>query len=69
MKIVVNIFNEEGDVVIGQAIESDCRTLVINGIPVIQEGGVHAEMRPLLNDNAQADNVVPLQIEPFEPIN
>ena len=60
MKIVVNIFNEEGDVVIGQAIESYCRTLIINGIPVIQEGGVHAEMRPMLNDNVQADNVVEL---------
>ena len=45
---------------IGQAIESDCRTLIINGIPVIQEGGVHAEMRPMLDDNVQADNVVQL---------
>tara|TARA_R100000234_G_C4992965_1_gene176436 strand:- start:505 stop:708 length:204 start_codon:yes stop_codon:yes gene_type:complete len=60
MKIIVNIFNEEGDVVIGQAIEQDCRTLIINGIPVIQEGGVHAEMRPMLDDNVQADNVVQL---------
>ena len=60
MKIVVNIFNEEGDVVIGQAIESDCRTLIINGIPVIQEGGVNAEMRPMLDENVQADNVVEL---------
>ena len=60
MRIVVNILNEEGDVVIGQAIEPDCRTLIINGIPVIQEGGVHAEMRPMLVDNIQADNVVQL---------
>jgi len=48
-------------VVVGKAIETDCQSLVINGVHVIQGGGVHAEMRQLQQEQ-QTDNVVPLEL-------
>ena len=47
MKIEINLYDETGTVVVGKAIETDCQSLVINGVHVIQGGGVHAEMRQL----------------------
>ena len=47
MKIEINLYDETGTQVVGKAIETDCQSLIINGIHVIQGGGVHAEMRQL----------------------
>ena len=47
MKIEVRIFDETGENVIAKALETDCQELIINGMRVIQGGGVHAEMRKL----------------------
>jgi|TARA_R100001163_G_C4978464_1_gene135560 hypothetical protein len=61
MKIEINLYDETGMVVVGKAIETDCQSLVINGVHVIQGGGVHAEMRQLQQEQ-QTDNVVPLEL-------
>ena len=47
MKIEINLYDETGERVVGKAIETDCQSLIINGVHVIQGGGVHAEMRQL----------------------
>ena len=47
MKIEINLYDETGTQVVGKAIESDCQRLIVNGVHVIQAGGVHAEMRQL----------------------
>ena len=47
MKIEINLYDETGERVVGKAIETDCQSLIINGVHVIQAGGVHAEMRQL----------------------
>jgi hypothetical protein len=47
MKIEVLMYNEEGQVV-GKAIETACNSLIVNGVHVISNGGVNAEMRDLL---------------------
>ena len=47
MKIEINLYDETGIVVVGKAIETDCQSLIVNGVHVIQGGGVHAEMRQL----------------------
>jgi len=47
MKIEINLYDETGTQVVGKAIETDCQSLIINGVHVIQGGGVHAEMRQL----------------------
>jgi hypothetical protein len=47
MKIEVRIFDETGENVIAKALETDCQELIINGMRVIQGGGVHAELRQL----------------------
>ena len=47
MKIEINLYDETGTVIIGKAIETDCQSLIVNGVHVIQGGGVHAEMRQL----------------------
>ena len=50
MKIEINLYDETGERVVGKAIETDCQSLIINGIAIIQAGGVHAEMRQLEAD-------------------
>ncbi len=47
MKIEINLYDDTGERVVGKAIETDCQSLIINGVHVIQGGGVHAEMRQL----------------------
>lgn len=47
MKIEINLYDETGTQVVGKAIETDCQSLIINGMHIIQAGGVHAEMRQL----------------------
>ena len=61
MKIEINLYDETGTQVVGKAIETDCQSLIINGMHIIQAGGVHAEMRQLQQEQ-QADNVVPLEL-------
>ena len=47
MKIEINLYDETGTQVVGKAIETDCQSLIINGVHVIQAGGVHSELRQL----------------------
>jgi len=47
MKIEINLYDETGTQVVGKAIETDCQSLIVNGMHIIQAGGVHAEMRQL----------------------
>jgi|DEB0MinimDraft_10_1074344.scaffolds.fasta_scaffold00246_15 hypothetical protein len=47
MKIEINLYDETGTQVVGKAIETNCDSLIINGMHIIQAGGVHAEMRHL----------------------
>tara|TARA_R100000781_G_scaffold33754_1_gene24484 strand:- start:724 stop:912 length:189 start_codon:yes stop_codon:yes gene_type:complete len=47
MKIEINLYDETGEMIVGKAIETDCHSLIVNGVHVIQSGGVHAEMRQL----------------------
>ena len=61
MKIEVRIFDETGEYVVAKALEPNCQELIVNGMRVIQGGGVHAEMRQLQQEE-QADNVVPLEL-------
>tara|TARA_R110002153_G_scaffold26734_1_gene83443 strand:+ start:586 stop:774 length:189 start_codon:yes stop_codon:yes gene_type:complete len=61
MKIEINLYDETGERIVGKAIETDCQSLIINGMHIIQAGGVHAEMRELAQEQ-QADNVVPLEL-------
>ena len=61
MKIEVRIFDETGEYVVAKALEPNCQELIVNGMRVIQGGGVHAEMRQLQQEQ-QADNVVPLEL-------
>ena len=47
MKIDIWIYDETGTRKVGFATETDCQSLIVNGVHVIQGGGVHAEMRQL----------------------
>lgn len=62
MKIEINLYDETGERVVGKAIETDCQSLIINGMHIIQAGGVHAEMRQLAEEN----NVVSSHYMPTE---
>ncbi len=58
MKIEINLYDETGTQVVGKAIETDCQSLIVNGVHVIQAGGVHAEMRQL--QETYVDDMRPL---------
>ena len=47
MKIEIYLYDETGTRKVGFAQETDCQSLIVNGVHVIQGGGVHAEMRQL----------------------
>tara|TARA_X000001382_G_scaffold116556_1_gene95817 strand:- start:7 stop:228 length:222 start_codon:yes stop_codon:yes gene_type:complete len=47
MKIEINLYDETGRVIVGKAMETDCQSLIVNGVHVIQGGGVNAEMGQL----------------------
>ena len=49
------MYDETGDIIIGKAIETDCKSLIINGVHVISDGGVQAEMRQLIGNSGVAD--------------
>jgi hypothetical protein len=61
MKIEINLYDDTGERIVGKAIETDCQSLIINGMHIIQDGGVHAELRQLQQEQ-QVDNVVPLEL-------
>ena len=61
MKIEINLYDDTGERIVGKAIETDCQSLIINGMHIIQDGGVHAELRQL-QEEQQVDNVVPLEL-------
>jgi len=58
MKIEINLYDETGTQVVGKAIETDCQSLIVNGVHVIQAGGAHAEMRQL--QETYVDDMRPL---------
>jgi len=56
MKIEIMLYDETGTVVVGKAIETSCQSLIINGVHVIAQGGINAEMNDLLGQ-ATPDNL------------
>jgi|TARA_R110000782_G_scaffold23278_3_gene61013 hypothetical protein len=48
MKIEIMLYNESGDRVVGKAIETDCQSLIVNGVHIIAQGGINAEMQDLM---------------------
>lgn len=48
MKIEIMLYNQDGTTVVGKAIETNCQSLIINGVHVIAQGGINAEMNDLL---------------------
>ena len=50
MKIEINLYDENGENIVGKAIETNCDSLIINGMHIIQAGGVNAELRRLEAD-------------------
>ena len=62
MKIEINLYDETGTQVVGKAIETDCQSLIVNGVHVIQGGGVHAELRQLADIEAPNHQIPPLEV-------
>lgn len=48
MKIEINLYDETGQQIVGKAIETNCQSLIINGVHIIANGGINAEMRDLM---------------------
>jgi hypothetical protein len=55
MKIEINLYDETGQQVVGKAIETACNSLIVNGVHVISNGGVNAEIRDLLGATTAQD--------------
>ena len=65
MKIEIMLYDETGTVVVGKAIETDCQSLIINGVHVIAQGGINAEMCDLLG-RATPENLGMTLVPPLD---
>ena len=65
MKIEILLYNQDGTQVVGKAIETDCQSLIINGVHVIAQGGINAEMNDLLG-NATPENIGMTLVPPLD---
>jgi len=65
MKIEILLYNQDGTQVVGKAIETDCQSLIINGVHVIAQGGINAEMNDLLG-NATPQNIGITLVPPLD---
>tara|TARA_R100000995_G_scaffold70433_1_gene39006 strand:- start:661 stop:864 length:204 start_codon:yes stop_codon:yes gene_type:complete len=60
MVIEIKLYDETGQQVVGSAIETDCKSLIINGRHVISNGGINSEMRQLMRQQMGINLVPPL---------
>jgi hypothetical protein len=65
MKIEILLYNQDGTAVVGKAIETNCQSLIINGVHVIAQGGINAEMNDLLG-NATPENIGMTLVPPLD---
>jgi hypothetical protein len=65
MKIEILIYDETGTVVVGKAIETNCQSAIINGVHVISQGGINAEMSDLLGQ-ATPENLGMTLVPPLD---
>jgi len=59
MKLQINLYQananiEEGDQPFGQAIETNCTSLIINGVQVIRNGELNTSLASLSQNSAQS---------------
>ena len=64
MKIEILLYDEDNNLV-GKAIETSCQSLIINGVHVIAQGGINAEMNDLLGQ-ATTDNLGMTLVPPLD---
>ena len=64
MKIEILLYDEDNNLV-GKAIETSCQSLIINGVHVIAQGGINAEMNDLLGQ-ATPDNLGMTLVPPLD---
>ena len=65
MKIEILLYNQDGTQVVGKAIETDCQSLIVNGVHVITQGGINAEMNDLLGQ-ATPENIGMTLVPPLD---
>ena len=65
MKIEILLYNQDGTQVVGKAIETDCQSLIVNGVVVIAQGGINAEMNDLLGQ-ATPENIGMTLVPPLD---
>ena len=65
MKIEILLYNQDGTQVVGKAIETDCQSLIVNGVHVIAQGGINAEMNDLLGQ-ATPENIGMTLVPPLD---
>lgn len=68
MKIEILIYDRDRDgnlVIAGKAIETDCQSLISNGVPIISQGGINAEITALLGQ-AEPENLGLTLVPPLD---
>jgi hypothetical protein len=65
MKREINLYDESGEQVVGKAIETACTSLIVNGVHIITNGGVNAELRELM-PTATAEEIGMTLVPPLE---
>jgi hypothetical protein len=64
MKIEILLYDENNNVK-GKAIETNCQSAIINGVHVISQGGINAEISDLLGQ-ATPDNLGMTLVPPLD---
>jgi len=54
--------------VVGKAIETDCQSLIVNGVHIIAQGGINAEMQDLMAPSTP-ENIGMTLVPDLEPLN
>ena len=57
MKIVIEMYDDTGNILIGKALETACKSLIVNGICVIQHGSIHTNLSGLTNADVETSRV------------
>jgi len=57
MKIVIEMYDDTGNYIIGKALETACKSLIVNDTCVIQHGQIHTNIAGLTSNDVETSRI------------
>lgn len=57
MKIVIEMYDDTGNYIIGKALETACNSLIVNNTCVIQHGQIHTNIAGLTSNDVETSRI------------